>query len=159
MALQKKLDLSTDQVMALGQGEGKVGEVKGYYLGSRTVATANGDSTIHVFQTPKGNVGVWGTAKLNSNLGASDLGVYQEIYYKGKIKIKGGKTQHTYDFNNDPENTIVVPNLSAGNVKTSTEVYDDSDDNSVDEDFNTNVTASGRTQQVSALLNKTNKQA
>ncbi len=150
MALQKKLDLSTDQVFGMGRGEGKITEIKGYYLGSRTVNTANGDSVIHVFQTPKGNVGVWGTAKLNSNFTAGDLGVYQEIFYKGKVKLAGGKTQHTYDFMNDLENTIEVAPLPVGSSKANVEFVDadDYDNNEI-----TGVSGN-RAQHVSDLLNK-----
>lgn len=154
MALQKKLDLSTDQVFALGQGEGKIMEIKGYYLGRRTVAVNGNDSAIHVFQTTKGNVGVWGTSKLNGNLTNDDLGVYQEIFYKGKVKLQGGKTQHTYDFNSDPEDTISVPKLTTGAGNTQVEVTDY--ENDIDDTDNAPYVAAAndRAAQVSALINK-----
>ncbi len=109
MAYQKLADLGTDTVVALGFGEGKQAKVEGYYLGARTVNTANGESNIHVFQTPKGNLGVWGTKKLNDNL--TNKGVMTLVEYKGKVKLQGGKTQHTYEFMIDPDNTIEVAGL------------------------------------------------
>jgi len=125
MARQRKTDLGTDQVFALGHGEGKIDQIKGYYLGSRDVTTSNGESKIHVFQTPKGNTGIWGTKKLNDNLTPSDRGVYQEIFYKGKVKLQGGKTQHTYEFNVDTENTIAVTALPVGVVAADAEETED----------------------------------
>jgi hypothetical protein len=108
MAYEKLTDLGTDKVFALGKGEDKIDSVEGYYLGSRQVTTGNGPSTIHVFQTVEGNIGVWGTKKLNDNLGNSVRGCMMLINYKGKVKLQGGKTQHTYEFNIDRGQTIPV---------------------------------------------------
>ena len=114
MAYQKLTDLAADTVVALGNGEGQQKSIEGYYLGARQVTTSNGPSNIHVFQTPKGNVGVWGTKKLNDNLGNSNRGVMTLVNYKTKVKLQGGKTQHTYDFMVDPDNKIEVSQLAEG---------------------------------------------
>lgn len=162
MAYQKLTDLGTDQVFALGIGEGKLSRIEGYYLGARSVTTSNGESNIHVFQTPKGNVGVWGTKKLNDNLGGNNRGVMTLIEYKGKIKLQGGKTQHTYEFMVDPDNTIEVTNLPSGNNTANVELTSEDDNNDgVDEDFQQSaaLAAAERKAKVEGMLNRNKKQA
>lgn len=163
MAYQQLTDLGTDQVFALGVGEGKLSTIEGYYLGARTVTTSNGDSVIHVFQTPKGNQGVWGTKKLNDNLGGSNRGVMTKIDYKGKIKLQGGKTQHTYEFFVDLDNSIQVANLPSGTNTANIELTDANVDGNggVDEDFQqaTALAAAERKAKVDAMLNRNKKQA
>lgn len=116
MAYKRMTDLSADTVVALGVGEDQQKSIEGYYLGAREVTTTNGPSNIHVFQTAKGNVGVWGTKKLNDNLGSGNRGTMTLVTYKAKVKLQGGKTQHTYDFMVDPDNTIDVATLPQGNA-------------------------------------------
>lgn len=162
MAYEKLTDLGTDQVFALGHGDDKKEQVEGYYLGSRTVTTSNGPSTIHVFQTPKGNVGVWGTKKLNDNLGNNTRGSMLLIQYKGKVKLQGGKTQHTYEFNIDRDNTIEVPRLAQGATTAPVEFVEaDGSDDKGGDDFSQQqaLIAAERAARVSAMLKKDKKQA
>jgi hypothetical protein len=159
MALVDKQDLSTDSVFGLGDGQDKLQSIEGYYLGNREVKTANGDSIIHVFKTPKGNVGIWGTAKLNSNLGTEDLGVFQSITYKGKVRIAGGKTQHTYRFQSDSDDTIEVAQLSKGSSTANVELVDGDDGDDTDFDANEQLVAAQKQAKVQAMLNKNKKQA
>jgi|ERR1019366_6978817 hypothetical protein len=119
MSYEKMTDLSTDNVTALGGVNSKTGEknplkVEGFYLGARNVQTTNGPSVIHVFQTAEGNQGIWGTKKLNDNLTKSALGKMVLVKYAGKIKIAGGKTQHTYEFFIDKSQAIDVSAASEG---------------------------------------------
>lgn len=136
MAYEKVTDLSTDTVFALGNEKDKLPEIEGFYLGARKVNTANGESFIHVFQTSKGNVGIWGTKKLNDNLTTDSIGSMMLVVYKNKVKIAGGKTQHTYEFNIDREQTITVPKLSAGSAVNVAQDVDapDQDDSANDDD-------------------------
>jgi hypothetical protein len=166
MAYEKLTDLGTDQVFALGHGEGKQLKVEGYYLGSRTVTTSNGQSVIHVFQTPKGNVGVWGTKKLNDNLGGGTRGAMLLIEYKGKVKLQGGKTQHTYEFNIDRDNTIEVPRLSSGASEAPVQIVEadgSDDDDTGDTGYNNGkyvaAQSVNRAADVAAMLKGKNKQA
>lgn len=160
MSYEKMTDLGTDKVYALGGVNSKTNEknplqVEGYYLGSRNVQTTNGPSVIHVFQTPKGNEGVWGTKKLNDNLNKSVIGKAVLVKYSGKVKIAGGKTQHTYEFFVDRDNTIAVSEAAAD------EGFDDTDDSTggdtdaADESLLTaQAEAQARQAKVQALLNK-----
>ena len=113
MAYEKIKDLSTDTVFKLGgqdpkTGKPNPGQIEGYYLGSRAVQTSAGNAVIHVFQTPKGNEGIWGTKKLNDNLTRNVVGFMTLVVYKGKKKLSGGKTQHEYDMSVDKTNRIEV---------------------------------------------------
>lgn len=164
MAYEKMADLGTDTVSALGGTNSKTGkpnpsQVEGYYLGARSVVTSTGASVIHVFQTPKGNEGVWGTKKLNDNLTRTVVGKMVLVKYKGKIKITGGKTQHTYEFFIDKSNAIEVDTLPEGNSIVEDEDMtdtDDSTDNTDDEDAaqTAALVAAERQAKVQALLNK-----
>lgn len=117
MAYEKVNDLGTDVVHKLGgtdkNGKPAPKQMEGYYLGSRPVVTSNGPAVIHVFQTPKGNEGIWGTKKLNDNLTVKLIGSMVLVQYKGKKKLTGGKTQHEYDISVDKSNTIDVVGLDA----------------------------------------------
>lgn len=160
MAYQKMTDLAADTVVALGQGEGKLPKIEGYYLGSRQVTTSNGPSNIHVFQTPKGNVGVWGTKKINDNLGNGTRGVMTLVEYKGKVKLQGGKTQHTYNFFTDPDNKIEVSQLASGVSDIPAEEYGNNGEEVQEEELDDDTQAliaaeqSARQAKVQALLTK-----
>lgn len=163
MAYQKMTDLTTDTVSALGEGPDKIKSIEGYYLGNRTVATSNGPSIIHVFQTATGNKGVWGTKKLNDNLGDGNRGVMTLVAYKQKVKLPGGKTQHTYDFSIDPDNTIEVGKLTAGNVTLQDEDLGNNGDDPAVEELDEETQAllaaeqAKRQARVQDILNKGNK--
>ncbi len=132
MAFETVKDLSTDVVHKLGGGINKQtkkpnpNKIEGYYLGSRTVQTVNGDAKIHVFQTPKGNEGVWGTKELNDKLGQVKEGTMTLVNYGGKKALKGGKTLHTYTVAQDKENTVAVE--GAGSNSSESYVEEDADD-------------------------------
>jgi hypothetical protein len=70
LSFKEVISLDADNVIALGKQNKKTGkpfpkQAKGYYLGSRKVKGKIGESTIHFLQTPKGNLGLWGTTDLN----------------------------------------------------------------------------------------------
>lgn len=113
MAYEKATDLSCDVVYKIGGINSETNkpnpkQLEGYYLGKRTTENANGTSTIHVFQTPKGNEGAWGTADLNTKLSGVALGTKVKIEYGEKKKLQGGKTKHIYNVYFDKEDTIEV---------------------------------------------------
>lgn len=82
----------------------KVGQtVQGYYIGAKIVTTDYGKSKLHILQTEAGNVGVWGSAKLDEKLGAVEPGYLTFITYRGKVKLPGGKTMKKFDVEYDDE--------------------------------------------------------
>lgn len=132
MAYEKVNDLGTDVVHKLGgtdkNGKPAPKQMEGYYLGSRPVVTSNGPAVIHVFQTPKGNEGIWGTKKLNDNLTVKLIGSMVLVQYKGKKKLTGGKTQHEYDISVDKSNTIDVVGLDAAAEEDSADDFETAED-------------------------------
>lgn len=132
MGYEKVTDLGTDTVVKIGGVDSKTNKpnptrLEGYYLGSKNVKTSTGESVIQVFQTPKGNVGAWGTKELNDKLGQIAAGTMTLVEYKGKRKLQGGKTLHTYDVSQDTDNVI-----SASAIK---QVASDDSDTETTEDY------------------------
>ncbi len=171
MAYEQVADLSADTVVKLGGVSNKTQKpnptkMEGYYLGSRGVQTQNGPALIHVFQTPKGNVGIWGTKDVNDKLGSVFPGTMALVEYTGKRQLAGGKSLHTYKVSQDKENCIEV----ATNTATPTteadadEAYAASTTNSYDEDDGADdaaqiaaLAAAERKAKLEALLKKGNK--
>jgi hypothetical protein len=146
MAYEKLVDLGTELVTALGGSDNKTGKanpmsIEGYYLGSKNVQTTNGPSVIHVFQTAKGNQGVWGTKKLNDNLTSKVTGKMTLVEYTGKVKIAGGKTQHTYNIMVDKTNVIEVPDLQAGSSDAGPQNFDGDNFDQDTNDYQSNSSA------------------
>jgi hypothetical protein len=113
MGYEKITDLSCDTVVKLGGVDEKTGKknpttMEGYYLGARKVQSSNGESVIHVFQTAKGNMGIWGSADTNTKLGSAKLGRMTLVEFQGKVKIGGGKTKNRFDVSQDPDLNIAV---------------------------------------------------
>lgn len=170
-------DLSTDTVVKLGGIDGKTNKpnptrMEGYFIGSREVKSENGTSIIHIFQTPKGNEGVWGTADLNSKLAQVTPGTMTLVKYKEKRKLSGGKTKHVYDVMHDDDNTIEVSapkdnvvssdpdeQYAADTSSNYSEVDESEDDSQNDElaEIEEQFAAKARQAKIQALLTKTKK--
>jgi hypothetical protein len=155
MAYEKVKDLSTDTVVKIGGVDSKTGkknptQMEGYYLGSRVVQTNNGESRIHVFQTPKGNIGVWGTKDLTDKLSQVIPGTMVLVEYGGKRNLKGGKTLHTYTVSQDKTNILDIETLPAGSETAGDESYGSVDDDYIGSDDDS--ADDEDTQQAAALL-------
>lgn len=110
MARKKVIDLDASTTVGFGDkpGQKKPGqEVSGYYIGCRKVTTGLGESVLHVLQTPKGNLGVWGSAQLNAKLSSIPLGSMAFITYVSKVKVAKG-TMKKFDVEYDDEDKIFV---------------------------------------------------
>lgn len=161
MAYQKVQDLSTDTVIRLGgvdtkTGSKNPGSIEGYYLGARVVETKGGSAVIHTFQTPAGNVGVWGTKYLNDTL-PQVRGAMTLVNYLGKKSIpnSGGKTKHMYDIQRDLENTIEVSVLTESASQDEAEFSEETQQ----DEMPSEVLAKSRERadRVSALLSRKSK--
>jgi len=99
-----------------------------------------GTSYIHVFQTSKGNVGIWGKAALNSQLSSVKPGTMVMATVLGKKKIGGGKTKYSFEVQQDKSNTISV-GIEAGDVGGSEDEedvgYTESDGEDTTSDYET----------------------
>ncbi len=128
MAYTEVQDLGTDTVIALGGFNKKARKdnptsIEGYYLGSRSVSSPKsktGLAKIHVFQTPKGNVGVWGKTDLDQKLGAVTPGTMTLAKFDRMVPSKNGE-MYRYKVLVDNDNTIEV---QAGATEAATETSD-----------------------------------
>ena len=127
MAYQEVQSLDADVCVALGKTDKKTGkpypkQAEGYYLGNREVESARGDSKLHILQTAKGNLGVWGTTDLNRKLLQVTAGVMVRITSTGTKPTPKGD-MYTYKVESDPSNSIDVATAPAYTPNT------DEDDN------------------------------
>lgn len=126
MGFTEIVSLEADQTISLGGSNRKTGKknptsVEGYYLGSKQVPDAkkqSGKSYIHIFQTPKGNVGVWGKTDMDRKLLSCTPGTMLRISHTGMRATKNGE-MYVYKVEQDQDNTIEV--ASSGNSGFDTE--------------------------------------
>ena len=103
MAFQEVTSLDCNDAIQLGGTNKKTGKpnptkIEGFYLGSRQVASPKsktGFSALHVFQTAKGNVGVWGKTDLDSKLSQVTPGQLTQVTFTG---MKPTKNNPMYSF-------------------------------------------------------------
>lgn len=144
MARRPVLDLDAEKTINFTT---KGQEFSGFYLGFKTVKndlSKDGTSRIHIFRTDEGNVGIWGTKKLNDKLqGILDQtqrthqSYLTYITYGGKVKLGVGKTQHLFDVDFDDEitqdlGTIATNSDQAETAPVETDDFDADIDDMVD---------------------------
>lgn len=87
-------------------------EFAGYYLGFRNVTSDYGTHKLHVFNTPEGNIGAWGSTKLDELLSKVTAGAMTYITYQGKVKLSGARTMKKYAVDFDDELTIDISTVA-----------------------------------------------
>lgn len=134
MAFKEVQSLDAEITIALGGVDKKTKkanpkQIEGYYLGFRQVDGGKYSklANIYFFQTPKGNVGVWGKTDLNRKMTTATPGCMLRVTHAG-MKATPNGDMHTYKVEIDEENTIDV---SALQNQTASE-YTQADDNSAD---------------------------
>lgn len=154
MAFQKIQDLDCETTIQLG-GTNKetrkpnAKSAEGYYLGSRKIVTKYGDGWVHVLQTQKGNLGIWGKSHMDRKLLTVPLGTMVRITHTGQIPTNKGNDMITYDVELDPSNTIRVTAVSDDTTEaagTSDEEYvaDDGETDELEEEEDVDVVAPAR---------------
>jgi len=131
MAYEEVTDLGTDNVIALGGFNKKLRKdnptsIEGYFLGSREVPSKlskTGLAKIHVFQTAKGNVGVWGKTDIDAKLASVTPGTMTLVKFDKMMPTKTGE-MYKYKVAVDKDNTIEV----SGTTTTTTVEAADSDE-------------------------------
>ncbi len=128
MAYKTKLDAKTDEAIKLG-GEGNPSSIEGYYLGAKdTPDTGYGPGKLHIFQTEKGNVGVWGKTNINRLLTADHAGQMCLLEFTGMgERRKGRNAAYEYKLSYDEDNTIDTSGLNVNAAEASEDYADDSD--------------------------------
>jgi hypothetical protein len=115
MAYKKKLDLVTDNAIQLGGSTaGKLNptKIEGFYLGFKEVDGEYGLGKLHIFQTLKGNVGVWGKTNLNRILTSHEKGMMCQVTFTGMgTAKKGKKPAYEYQLEYDDSLTIDVSGI------------------------------------------------
>lgn len=122
MAYETITDLSADTTISLGGVNKKTGkpnpkEIEGYYLGNKQVEDKkkkSGVSYIYIFQTAKGNVGVWGKTDLDRKMQSAVIGAMVKATHVGFTSTPNGD-MYKYDVKQDKSNTIEVsePSVSS----------------------------------------------
>lgn len=115
MAFTEITSLDAEQTTALGGTNRKTGkknptQVEGYYLGSRKVESKkskSGFAAIHFFQTPKGNLGVWGKTDMDRKLEGVTPGSMVRVTWTGMQATPNGE-MYKYKVEADKDNTIEV---------------------------------------------------
>lgn len=115
MAFKEINSLETEQTISLGGTNKKTGKqnptrIEGYYLGNRKIEDnkkKSGVTYIHVFQTPKGNVGVWGKTDLDRKLSGVTPGTMTRVSFVGMAPTKNGE-MYKYKAEIDADNVIEV---------------------------------------------------
>src|SRR5258708_25091801 len=117
MAFEQVLDLDAEITVSLGGSNRKTGkknpsQVEGYYLGSRKVESKkakSGFAYIHILQTEKGNLGVWGKTDLDRKLLTVTPGTMIRASHTGMLQTPNGE-MYKYKVEIDKDNSIEVGN-------------------------------------------------
>ncbi len=130
MAMKKVIDLDASTTVKMEKPGQKF---SGYYIGAKNVTTSMGPSVLQIFQTDKGNVGVWGSAQLNGKLQQVPAGSLTEITYLSKVKVPKG-TMKKFEVQFDDTDTINVAGAQVNfNPGTEPESDEESSDDYADE--------------------------
>lgn len=131
MSFKEVASLDADVTTALGGVNKKTGKanptsIEGYYLGTKTVESKmskDGTAKLHLLQTEKGNIGVWGKTDLDRKISQVDAGVMIRITQNGKINIPGRNPMYKFKVEVDTENTIEPPAQEATQDDAASESY------------------------------------
>lgn len=121
MAFEKIASLDSDISINLGGTNKKTGKpnpmtVEGYYLGTKVGIPNKFDASkpdcMHILQTPKGNVGVWGKSHLNPQMAKALPGAMVRITFTGTRPSKKGNDQLLFSVEQDTANNIDVSSIN-----------------------------------------------
>jgi len=170
MAFKTVTDLSTDVTISLGGTNRKTNKknptsVEGYYLGKREVADAkkkSGVSYIYTFQTPKGNIGVWGKTDLDRKMQGVAPGTMVRASYD-KMKPTANGDMYIFKVEIDEDNTVEVQGATFSESSSDEDeptaltysAADEEEDNAIDEELlqQQALASAERKAKVAALLN------
>lgn len=147
MAFQTVADLDCSTTTALG-GKNKEGKanpttITGYFIGTRKVESKKsktGDASLHVLQTPKGNVGVWGKTNLDSKMKGVTPGVMVRITFTGMVETRNNP-MYKYKVEVDAENAIEVATPDTAEASEEAESYNSKAEASYDDSEETELDA------------------
>lgn len=173
MAFQEIASLDADVTIALGGRNKKTNKdnpksVEGYYLGSKEVRSPKsktGFASIHILQTAKGNVGVWGKTDMDRKIKSVTPGTMIRVTHTGMQATPNGE-MYKYSVEQDTDNTIDVGNLANVQTAATGQGEYEADGGTADEGLSAEdqeellqaqAEAEARAAKVKALLNKTKR--
>lgn len=115
MGFKDIADLDCQNTTAIGGVDKKSGKknptsAEGFYIGTRKVPSPKsktGFAALHVLQTDKGNLGVWGKTNLDQKMTAVKPGQLIRITFTGMVETKNNP-MYKYRVQVDPSQTIEV---------------------------------------------------
>lgn len=115
MAFKPVNDLDCEVTTALGGRNKQTGKpnptkIEGYFLGSKDTVSKkakNGIAKLHIFQTQKGNIGVWGKTDLDRKLSHVNPGCMVRVTQNGTVPTLNGD-MYKYLVEVDEDNSIEV---------------------------------------------------
>lgn len=135
MGFQEIADLDCSTTISLGGKDRKTGRanptsIEGYFIGTRKVESnkaKDGYSSLHVFQTAEGNVGVWGKTNLNQKLAGVKPGVMTRATFVGMVETRNNP-MYKYKVEVDAGNAVEVAGVEADAEYGSTQSFDEGSD-------------------------------
>jgi hypothetical protein len=115
MGFQEVQDLDCDVTTALGGRNKQTGKanptrVEGYFIGSKQTVSKKsktGFAFLHILQTPKGRLGVWGKTDLDRKMAGVTAGTMVRITQSGTVATPNGE-MYKFKVEIDRDNTIDV---------------------------------------------------
>ena len=116
MAFKEVQSLDADNAISLGGYNKKTKKenpttAQGYYLGTRMVPSKlapSGEAALHILQTDKGNLGVWGKTDLDRKIKQVTAGAMIRITQTGTRPTNKGNDAYVYKVEIDEGNSIPV---------------------------------------------------
>lgn len=129
MAYKQVNSLDADTTIAIGGFNKKLKKdnplsAEGHYLGAKVVDSAkskSGKALLHIFQTAKGNLGVWGKTDMDRKLAQVTPGTMTRVSFKTMKAVPTGE-MYIFSVEVDGDNTIEV------NLQDTATTTDDGDD-------------------------------
>ncbi len=123
MGFKPVVDLDCESATALGGQDRKSGKknptsITGYYIGSRQVdspKSKTGKAYLHVFQTEKGNQGVWGKTDLDKKILGVTAGSLVRVTFTGMQETKNNP-MYKYRVEVDADDAIDVGAVEASEL-------------------------------------------
>lgn len=169
MGFTEVQSLDADNTTAIGGVNKKTGKknpltAEGYYLGSRKVESRkakSGYAYLHILQTPKGNLGVWGKTDMDRKLTTVAPGTMVRITHTGMQATPNGD-MYKFKVEVDSSNSIEVGNLGNDSFGGVTEdgnedSYGDNEEVSAEvagDDYQSEALVASRQQHVQGLLDR-----
>jgi hypothetical protein len=130
LAFKEIASLDADKTITLGGVDKKTGKknptkIEGYFLGTRETGPNKFNrqrmDVVHVFQTPEGNVAVWGKTDLDTKLKAVYPGRMVRATFTGSVPTNKGNDMLKYKIEVDDANSIDVSDIAAAGASDESE--------------------------------------